>query len=96
MMLQDQKIGHYMHIPPRDIFFSQIFGSLIGVPINYGVIRWVLDTKRDYLMGYMTDPNHQWTGQQLANGLTVSTEYVLIVSATKPDTLQHLIYQGTI
>lgn len=26
LMLQDQKIGHYMHIPPRAVFFSQIFG----------------------------------------------------------------------
>jgi hypothetical protein len=33
-MLQDQKIGHYMHIPLRDLFFSQIFGELIGVLIN--------------------------------------------------------------
>lgn len=39
-MLQDQKIGHYMHIPPRLVFMSQVFGELIGVPINYAVMRW--------------------------------------------------------
>lgn len=33
-MMQDQKIGHYMHIPPRAVFFSQIFGELIGVPVS--------------------------------------------------------------
>jgi len=29
-MLQDQKIGHFMHIPPRATFFSQVFGCTIG------------------------------------------------------------------
>ncbi|RFU28729.1 hypothetical protein B7463_g7615, partial [Scytalidium lignicola] len=78
LMLQDQKIGHYMHIPPRAVFFSQVFGCFIGVPINYGVIRWVLNTKADYLSGAVTDPTHQWTGQSLASSLTTSVQYVLI------------------
>lgn len=80
LMLQDQKIGHYMHIPPRDVFFSQIFGTIIGIPINYGVIRWVLNTKSEYLSGAETDPTHQWTGQGLASYLSTGVEYVLLVS----------------
>jgi hypothetical protein len=59
LMLQDQKIGHYMHIPPRAVFFSQISGRFIGVPINYGVIRWVLNTKSIYLTGEVSDATHQ-------------------------------------
>ena len=74
------KIGHYMHVPPRDVFFSQVFGSFLGIPINYAVIRWVLDTKRDYLTGKEVDPTHQWTGQEIASGLTTSAQYVMIVS----------------
>ena len=66
-MLQDQKIGHYMHVPPRDVFFSQIFGQLIGIPINYGTIQWVLQTKGPYLTGEIEDPLHVWTGQTLAS-----------------------------
>ncbi|KAI9827985.1 MAG: hypothetical protein M1819_006828 [Sarea resinae] len=77
-MLQDQKIGHYMHIPPRDVFFSQIFGTIIGVPINYGVVRWIIDTKGDYLTGAKEDPTHQWTGQTLASSLTMGVQYVLV------------------
>jgi hypothetical protein len=80
LILQDMKIGHYMHIPPRDVFFSQIFGSFLGVPINYAVIRWVLDTKAEYLKGELDDPAHQWTGQRLASYLTIGVQYVLIVS----------------
>lgn len=47
-MLQDQKIGYYMHIPPKAVFMSQILGQLIGFPMNYGTVRWVLDTKMPY------------------------------------------------
>ncbi|KAF3049233.1 hypothetical protein E8E11_007645 [Didymella keratinophila] len=77
-MLQDQRIGHYMHIPPRTVFFSQVFGSILGIPINYGVIRWVLNTKFDYLSGAKTDPLHQWTGQSLVSSNTIGIQYGVI------------------
>ena len=80
--LQDMKIGHYMHIPPKAVFFSQVFGSFLGIPVNYAVVRWVLDTKFDYLTGDKEDPAHQWTGQSLASNLTMGVQYVLIVSFT--------------
>ena len=69
-----------MHIPPRLVFFSQIFGSFIGVPINYGVIRWVVDAKGEYLTGKAVDPTHQWTGQELTTSLFLGVQYVLVVS----------------
>ncbi|KAI8254129.1 hypothetical protein COL154_002857 [Colletotrichum chrysophilum] len=76
--LQDMKIGHYMHLPPKTVFFSQVFGSFLGVPINYAVVRWVLDTKFDYLTGAKEDPAHQWTAQSLTSNLTMGVQYVLI------------------
>ncbi|KAF2108814.1 OPT oligopeptide transporter protein-domain-containing protein [Lophiotrema nucula] len=77
-MLQDQKIGHYMHVSPRAIFFSQIFGELMGVPINYGIIQWVLKSKREYLLGDKVDALHQWTGQRLVSSNNLGVQYVLI------------------
>ena len=77
-MLQDQKIGHYMHIPPRAVFFSQVFGQLIGIPINYGTIQWVLQAKGPYLTGEVEDPLHVWTGQSLASYNTLGVQYVLV------------------
>ncbi|ODQ82907.1 hypothetical protein BABINDRAFT_159399 [Babjeviella inositovora NRRL Y-12698] len=77
-MLQDQKIGHYMHLPPQAVFMSQIFGELIGVPVNYIALRWVLDTKREYLTGAKIDPLHQWTGQALTSSNTMAIQYVLL------------------
>ncbi|KAG0283363.1 hypothetical protein BGZ97_008576, partial [Linnemannia gamsii] len=64
-ILLDQKIGHYMKISPRITFFSQLWGTIIGVPINYAVIRWVIDTKRAYLNGSQKDPLGQWSGQEV-------------------------------
>ncbi|KAK2772340.1 hypothetical protein FQN53_004636 [Emmonsiellopsis sp. PD_33] len=77
-MLQDQKIGHYMHIPPRAVFFSQIFAELIGIPVNYGVMQWVLKTKGDFLLGIKKDPLGQWTGQSLASYNSLGVQYVVI------------------
>lgn len=77
-MLQDQKIGHFTHTPQRAIFFSQIFGIVLGVPINYAAMQWIIDTKRDYLTGDVEDPAHIWTGQMLATSVTTGLQYVLI------------------
>lgn len=77
-MLQDQKIGHYTHTPQRAIFFSQIFGICLGVPINYVALRWIVDTKREYLTGAVQDPANIWTGQSLATSVTTGLQYVLI------------------
>ncbi len=49
-MLQDQKIGHYMHLSPRTIFFSQVFDQMIGIPD--GAMRWILNYKERILRWY--------------------------------------------
>ena len=77
-MLQDQRIGHYMHIPPRPVFFSQIFGSILRIPLNHGVVRWVLHTKFEYLSGAIKDPLHQWTGQALVSANTLGVPYAIV------------------
>lgn len=77
-MLQDQKIGHYMHVSQRAIFASQVWGMLLGIPVNYAAMRWILSAKRDLLNGTTTDPTHIWTGQSLATGVTTGVQYVLI------------------
>ncbi|KAH3660378.1 hypothetical protein OGAPHI_006964 [Ogataea philodendri] len=77
-ILQDQKIGMYNDIPPKLVFFSQIFGDLIGVPINYMSLRWVINSKFDYLKGVKVDPMRQWTGQVLTNYNSNAIQYVLL------------------
>ncbi|EMG47498.1 OPT4 Oligopeptide transporter 4 [Candida maltosa Xu316] len=72
------KIGFYNHLPPQTVFWAQIFGELLGVPTNYGALRWVLNTKRDLLTGEKTDPLHQWTAQSLVSYQSNAIQYVVL------------------
>ncbi|KAF7536567.1 hypothetical protein G7054_g4406 [Neopestalotiopsis clavispora] len=78
VVLEDQKIGHYLHLPPRDVIGMQIFANMIALPVNYGVMRWVLDTKFDYVSGKVTDPLGQWTGQDFKSYNTAGIQYALV------------------
>ncbi|KAI8100046.1 OPT family small oligopeptide transporter [Halteromyces radiatus] len=60
-MGKDLKVGHYLKVPPKMIFTSQIFGTIIGSIFNYIVNDNVVTTKRDILL----DPdggNNIWSG----------------------------------
>ncbi|KAK6461376.1 OPT oligopeptide transporter protein-domain-containing protein [Scheffersomyces coipomensis] len=76
--LECMRLGFYNHLPPRAVFFSQLYGELIGVPINYLALRWVLATKREYLNGTKVDPLHQWTGQAITSSHTNAIQYVVL------------------
>ncbi|KAK6205585.1 OPT oligopeptide transporter protein-domain-containing protein [Scheffersomyces amazonensis] len=76
--LESMRLGFYNHLPPRAVFFSQLYGELIGVPINYLALRWVLSTKREFLNGNKIDPLHQWTGQTITTSHTNAIQYVVL------------------
>lgn len=35
LMANDLKIGHYLKVPPRLVFFNQIIGTILGSIFNY-------------------------------------------------------------
>lgn len=72
------RLGFYIHLPPKAVFFSQVYGEFIGVPFNYIALRWVLDTKREFLDGTKEDPLHQWTGQTITSYHTNAINYVIL------------------
>ncbi|ABN65158.2 predicted protein [Scheffersomyces stipitis CBS 6054] len=76
--LECMRLGFYNHLPPRAVFFSQLYGEMIGVPINYLAVRWVLSTKREFLNGSKIDPLHQWTGQTITSNHTNAIQYVVL------------------
>lgn len=76
--LESMRLGFYNQVPPRSIFFAQIYGEVIGIPFNYIALRWVLDTKRDYISGDKIDPLHQWTGQEITSLHTNAVQYVIL------------------
>ncbi|KAF7344027.1 OPT oligopeptide transporter [Mycena venus] len=77
-LIEDQKIGHYMHIPPKDVVICQLYGATIGIAVNYATMLWVLSTKLDYLREIKTDPNGEWTGQELKSYNTAGIQYALV------------------
>ncbi|KAF8951971.1 hypothetical protein BGZ52_008779 [Haplosporangium bisporale] len=62
-LLSDLKLGHYMKIPPRSMFISQFWGTLIGSIFNYATMTLIIDSNRSYLDGTVDDPAGLWTGQ---------------------------------
>ncbi|KAI5962119.1 OPT7 [Candida pseudojiufengensis] len=77
-ILNDQKIGHYMQLPPKAVFISQIFGEILGVPINYAAFKWVVSSKKQYLDGTLKDPSNIWTGQSISSYQTTAIQYVVL------------------
>ncbi|KAF3800837.1 Oligopeptide transporter 5 [Colletotrichum gloeosporioides] len=78
IVLEDQKIGHYLHLPPRDVIGIQIIANMLALPINYGVMRWVIASKFDYVSGRVPDPAGQWTGQEFKSYNTAGIQYALV------------------
>ncbi|KAJ0287933.1 hypothetical protein COL154_005555 [Colletotrichum chrysophilum] len=71
-------IGHYLHLPPRDVIGIQIIANMLALPVNYGVMRWVIASKFDYVSGRVPDPAGQWTGQEFKSYNTAGIQYALV------------------
>lgn len=46
--VSDQKMGHYVKIPPRALFRTQMLSVFISTFINLGVLNWVIENIPDY------------------------------------------------
>ncbi|CAG8768512.1 12100_t:CDS:10 [Gigaspora margarita] len=62
LFVQDLKLGHYMKIPPKSMFTAQIWGTFVGVIVNYWALYIIINTKRSYIDGTEIDPTGQWVG----------------------------------
>ncbi|CAI2169826.1 18648_t:CDS:10 [Funneliformis geosporum] len=73
LLVSDLKLGHYMKIPPRYMFISQIYATVIGGLVNYWVCQLIIQTKRPFLDGTEDDPTGQWAanGSQVFNTASI-------------------------
>ncbi|KAI0705191.1 oligopeptide transporter [Cytidiella melzeri] len=57
----DLKMGQYLKIPPRVMFLTQVWGTILGAVVNYVVMVSVVDAQREILL----DPvgTNVWSGQ---------------------------------
>lgn len=62
-------------IPPRVMFATQVYGTVTGAFVSYGVMRAVVDSKRDILL----DPNgnYAWSGQGYQSSNNQATTWAL-------------------
>ena len=54
-LVSDLKMGHYMKISPRTMFFVQLYGTVLGSIVNYLVMNIIMSS-RNLLE---TDSTHQ-------------------------------------
>ncbi|KAI0273164.1 OPT oligopeptide transporter protein-domain-containing protein [Russula aff. rugulosa BPL654] len=62
-LASDLKLGQYLKIPPRAMFVSQIWGTIIGCIVNYVVMVSITGSQREILL----EPtgNSVWSGLQV-------------------------------
>ncbi|RIB17097.1 OPT oligopeptide transporter protein, partial [Gigaspora rosea] len=94
--VQDLKLGHYMKIPPRSMFTSQIWGTFVGVIVEYWAVRIIINTKRSYIDGTEADPTGQWAGLKLQQANTASIVWGLIGARRTfgPDSIYNILLWG--
>ncbi|KZV83654.1 oligopeptide transporter [Exidia glandulosa HHB12029] len=56
----DLKLGQYLKIPPRVMFITQVYGTILGAVINYVVMQVITTNKRAILLDPIGD--NQWSG----------------------------------
>ncbi|OOG00122.1 hypothetical protein ASPCADRAFT_161658 [Aspergillus carbonarius ITEM 5010] len=50
-LISDYKFGFYMKIPEREMFWGQVWGTVLGPFINYGFMQLIVDRERPFLIG---------------------------------------------
>ncbi|KAM3562964.1 hypothetical protein MY1884_001509 [Beauveria asiatica] len=71
----DLKLGEYLKIPPRVMFTTQIYGTLLGAVVNYAVMVSIVNDNRHLLAN--TNGNSSWSGASLQSFNTSATSWAL-------------------
>ncbi|KIK05428.1 hypothetical protein K443DRAFT_641227 [Laccaria amethystina LaAM-08-1] len=62
-LLRDLKLGQYTKLPPRVTFCVQTIGTIIGALLNFVIMKTVLNSQREILLG--VQGTNVWSGQQV-------------------------------
>ncbi|KAB5559610.1 OPT oligopeptide transporter [Coniochaeta sp. 2T2.1] len=72
---QDLKMGEYLKIPPRVMFLTQVYGTVIGGFINYAVMISIVSGNREVLTD--SNGNSSWSGATIQSYNTNATSWAL-------------------
>ncbi|CAM6099874.1 unnamed protein product [Calypogeia fissa] len=59
--LADFKLGHYMKIPPRSMFVTQVVGTVVSAVASLVTAWWMLGTIQNICLVDLLPPNSPWT-----------------------------------
>ncbi|EGO04039.1 hypothetical protein SERLA73DRAFT_102396 [Serpula lacrymans var. lacrymans S7.3] len=59
----DLKMGQYLKIPPRTMFLTQVWGTIVGIIVNYVVMVSIVDAQREILIS--PKGSNVWSGQTI-------------------------------
>ncbi|KAK0725295.1 oligopeptide transporter 6 [Lasiosphaeris hirsuta] len=70
-LISDYKFGFYMKVPEKEMFWAQVYGTLLGPFVNYGVMRMIIDyIGADTLKGIIKNPG--WYALKTRNYYSIS------------------------
>jgi len=107
-LANDLKLGQYLKIPPRVMFLTQVWGTVLGAFINYAVMASITTAQKEILL----DPlgTNVWSGITLQSLNSAAVTWSLagrvygihslykwvpigLVLGTIPTTIQYFIYK---
>ncbi|KAI0265053.1 oligopeptide transporter [Gloeopeniophorella convolvens] len=88
----DLKMGQYLKIPPRALFMTQLWGTIIGAIVNYVIMIAITSSQRDLLL----DPNGNniWSGQTVQSLNSDAITWSLAKQLYGPDGPYFIIPMG--
>ncbi|KAM0460201.1 hypothetical protein ACHAPV_004990 [Trichoderma viride] len=74
-LCNDLKMGEYLKIPPRVMFVTQIYGTILGGFVNYAIMITIVNGNRDLLVD--SNGNASWSGATIQSYNTNATSWAL-------------------
>ncbi|EFX06458.1 opt peptide transporter [Grosmannia clavigera kw1407] len=71
----DLKLGEYLKIPPRTMFLTQIYGTVLGGFINYAVMISIVNGHRDLLVN--SNGSSSWSGATIQSYNTNAASWAM-------------------
>ncbi|KAJ6186425.1 hypothetical protein N7519_007726 [Penicillium mononematosum] len=71
----DLKMGEYLKIPPRIMFLTQLYGTILGGFVNYAIMNSIVSSNRALLVD--GNGNSSWSGATVQSYNTNATSWAL-------------------
>ncbi|KAK3362177.1 peptide transporter [Lasiosphaeria ovina] len=88
----DLKMGEYLKIPPRVMVLTQVYGTILGGFVNYGVMSSIVGSNRALLLD--SDGNSSWSGATMQSYNTNAVSWALAKYLYKAGELYELVPYG--